>query len=319
MSSKRSYAIIGTGALGGYYGGLLARAGFDVHFLLRSDFDHVQQHGLQIDSKNGNFHLPQVNAYRSAAEMPACDVTIVAIKTTANQQLAEILTATTREGGVVVVLQTGLHVEADSAAVVGPDRVLGGCCFLCSNKVGPGHIDHIDYGRIAFGEYRADGSVRPISERTREIEADLKLASIPAEAVDDLIKVRWQKLMWNIPFNGLSVVLDASTAEIMNHPASEALAEQIIRDVRAAAMQCGKSIDEAFIYKMMNDTRAMVPYDSSMRVDFKQGRPMEVEAIVGNPLRELQRHGGQSPRLEMLYQQLTFFDRRRTEEQTSRG
>lgn len=312
MSSQRSYAIIGTGALGGYYGGLLARAGLDVHFLLRSDFEHVQRHGLRVDSKDGDFHLPKVNAYRNAADMPACDVTIVALKSTGNDQLADILPSPTRHGGVVLVLQNGLHVEADAVNVVGSQRVLGGCCFLCSNKVGPGHIVHIDYGRIAFGEYRADGSVAAIGEKALEIEADFKRAAIAAQAVDDLIKVRWQKLMWNIPFNGLSVVLAASTAEIMSDPSSERLAEQIIRDVRDAAKQCGKSIDESFVDKMMNDTRMMVPYDSSMRIDFKQGRPMEVEAIVGNPLRELQRHGGQSPRLEMLYQQLRFLDQRPT-------
>ncbi|MEZ6087421.1 MAG: putative 2-dehydropantoate 2-reductase [Pirellulaceae bacterium] len=309
----RSYAIIGTGALGGYYGGLLARAGFDVHFLLHSDYQHVHKYGLKVDSKNGDFHLPNVNAYASPRDLPACDVTILALKTTQNHLLAELLPHATGETGVVLVLQNGMHVEADTVAIVGPDRVLGGCCFLCSNKVGPGHIRHLDYGRIALGEYRVDGSAGGITPRLREIVDDLNHASIPSQGVENLIQVRWQKLMWNIPFNGLSVILDASTAQIMAVPASEALAETLIRDVRDAAMQCGQRIDESFVDKMMNDTRKMVPYDSSMRLDFKQGRPMEVEAIFGNPLRELTKHGGRSPRLEMLYQQLRFIDSKPTE------
>ncbi len=153
---KQRYAIIGSGALGGLYGGLLARSGFEVHFLLHSDYEHVSKHGLRIESPLGDFELPNVNAHATAASMPACDVTIVGLKTTRNRLLAELLPAPTRDGGTVLVLQNGLDVEADSVEVVGIDRVLGGCCFLCSNKVGPGHIRHLDYGRIVFGEYAVD-------------------------------------------------------------------------------------------------------------------------------------------------------------------
>ena len=308
----RKYGIIGTGALGGFYGGLLARSGIETHFLLNTDYEHVGEHGLRVDSKLGNFHLTDLNIYKDPEQMPACDVTIVAIKTTMNHLLPKLLSGTTRDGGIVLVLQNGLHVERDTVDIVGGERVLGGCCFLCSNKVGPGHIHHMDYGRIAFGEYSATGQVMGISERCREIESDLKQADITAEAVDDLVKVRWQKLMWNIPFNGLSVALDASTAEIMEDPFAEPLAESIIRDVRAAAAVCGKEIDESFVDKMMNDTRVMVPYDSSMRIDFKNKRPMEIEAIFGNPLRELEKCGGTAPRLTMLYQQLRFLGERNT-------
>ena len=306
MNVMRRYGIIGTGALGGFYGGLLARSGIETHFLLNSDYDHVRQHGLRVDTKLGDFHLADINAHKDPEQMPACDVTIVAIKTTMNHLLPQLLSGATRGGGCALVLQNGLHVEQDTVDIVGANRVLGGCCFLCSNKVGPGHIHHMDYGRIAFGEYRADSHVIEISDRASQIESDLRQAGITADAVDDLIKVRWQKLMWNIPFNGLSVALDASTSEIMKDPHAEQLAEAIIRDVRAAAAICGKKIDESFVDKMMNDTRAMVPYDSSMRIDFKNKRPMEIEAIFGNPLREIDKFGGTAPRLTMLYQQLHF-------------
>ena len=85
------YAIIGTGAIGGLYGGRLARAGFDVHFLLHSDFEYVRDNGLRVDSYDGSFVISHPQVYASVAGMPPCDVVIVALKTTANGGLPAML------------------------------------------------------------------------------------------------------------------------------------------------------------------------------------------------------------------------------------
>ena len=304
MVQRQRYAILGAGALGGLYGAMLARSGFEVHFLLHSDFDHVRQHGIQVDSVLGDFHLDQVNAHATAESMPPCDVTIVALKTTRNELLADLLPSPTAGGGIALVLQNGLDVEAETAAVVGADRTLGGCCFLCSNKVGPGHIRHIDYGRIVFGEY----SVGPgtVTARVQRIADEMKSAGIDANATDDLAKTRWRKLMWNIPFNGLSVVLDTSTRELIDNIAAYDLAASIIHEVRDAAEACGAHIDADAVETTLEHTRNMVPYDSSMRLDFLAKRPIEVEAIYGNPIRAAAARGFAMPRVEMLYRQLTF-------------
>lgn len=300
--NKQSYAIIGTGALGGLYGGMLANSGHDVHFLANSDVQHIRDHGLKVDSPWGNFHLQDVNVYQSADDLPTCDVTIVALKTTRNNLLPELLPAPTRDGGVVLVLQNGLGVEAESAKVVGDDRVLGGCCFLCSNKVAPGHIHHLDFGRIVFGEYRK----KEVTPRVEQICSELVAAGIDSRTADNLDLVRWRKLMWNIPFNGLSVALNASTKDIVDNPHSQALADSIIREVHAGAAACGVSIPDKMINITMDNTKKMVPYDSSMRVDFLNGRPMELEAILGIPLQTAKSQGHSMPCVEMLYQTLQF-------------
>jgi len=305
--SKTSFGIIGGGALGGLYGGLLAKAGFNVHFLLRSDFEHVQQHGWKIETPGGDFELADVHAHRSPETMPPCDVTIVALKTTQNSELPRLLPQPTSQGGLVLVLQNGLDVEAESAAVVGSERVLGGCCFLCSNKVGPGHVRHLDHGRIVFGEYKPHSDGR--TDRVLRLCDDLVSAGIDAKAEADLARARWQKLMWNIPFNGLSVVLDASTADLMANADALALARTLIEEVHRAAEACGSLIDERQIQRTLDVTREMVPYDSSMRIDYRNHKPMEVEAIFGNPLRRADAVGCKMPRVEMLYRQLRFLDR----------
>ncbi|WP_372723027.1 2-dehydropantoate 2-reductase [Novipirellula sp.] len=341
--NKQRYAIIGAGALGGLYGAMLARQGFEVHFLLHSDFDHVREHGLKVDSIWGDMHLRDLHTHASPETMPPCDVSLIGLKTTQNHLLADLLPAPTRDGGVVLVLQNGLDVEADSAAIVGEQRVFGGCCFLCSSKVGPGHIRHIDFGKIVFGQYRpssqssataaqnnstaamggsktaggskaadggttaAEGDAKAVSIGN-QICQDLNSAGVPTEFSGNLALVRWRKLMWNIPFNSLSVILNASTKQIMDDPNASVLAEAIIREVHAGAAACGVEIPEAFIEKTLENTRKMVPYDSSMRLDFLNKRAMEAEAILGNPLRAAKESGYEMSRVETLYHQLRYID-----------
>jgi 2-dehydropantoate 2-reductase len=310
-SETQRYAILGAGAVGALYGGMLARSGADVHFLLNSDYQHVSQHGLRVESPLGNFHLPRVHTHASPETMPACDVSIVALKTTSNHLLPKLLPSTTRDGGLVLVLQNGLNIEADSAAIVGAERVLGGCCFLCSNKTGPGFIKHLDYGHIMFGEY--DQRSAQISPRVQRIADEMKAAGIDAQPTADLAAARWRKLMWNIPFNGLSVVLDASTKQLINDPDAVQLVETMIDEVHHAATGNGVHVDPSVKLLTVEVTRKMVPYDSSMRLDYLNRRPMEVEAIFGNPLKVARRFNLKMPTVTMLYQQLKFIDRLNTD------
>lgn len=303
-----TYAVLGAGAVGGLYGGLLARSGLEVHFLLNTDFKHVQKHGLRVDTPLGDFHLETPNIYPSPQEMPKVDVAIVCWKTTANGALASTLPNVLRPDSSVLVLQNGWDIEVDSAKIVGAERVLGGCCFLCSTKMAPGHIQHSDCGRIVFGEYAPllSGS---LTDRMRLVHADFTQAGMDITMTEDLRQTRWSKLMWNIPYNGLSVVLNALTDRIMGDRHAARLAEQLMREVQAAAAGCGSLIPDSFLEQMLEQTRKMVPYASSMLVDYQNGREMEVEAIFGNPLRAAQAAGIATPRIEMLYQQLLFLQR----------
>jgi 2-dehydropantoate 2-reductase len=306
----RRYAIIGTGAVGGFYGARLARAGLDVHFLLHNDFDHVREHGLTVDSCDGDFVLPHVQAYGRAADLPPADVVVVALKTTQNARLADLLPGPARGGGVVLTLQNGYGVEEAAARVVGPDRVMAGLCFLCSNKVGPGHIRHLDYGFVTLADYAADGRPRGITDRMRAVAADLRAAGIEVEFAEDLVLARWRKLIWNVPFSGLSVVLDSTSDRLMADPHTRRLAEDLMREVAAGARAFGRTIGEDFIRHMMDLTDRMTPYRTSMQIDCDRKRPMEVEAIFGNPLRAAAEAGADLPRLAALYALLKFIDAR---------
>jgi 2-dehydropantoate 2-reductase len=203
-----------------------------------------------------------------------------------------------------------LGVEAGVAEVVGVERVMGGLCFLCSNKVGPGHIRHLDYKKIEIGEYDAEGDARGVSDRMRAIAADFEQAGIPIALAEDLVLARWKKLMWNIPFNGLSVVLDATTYEMMLDDNARQLAADLMAEVVMGAAGQGRQIPPGFLEEMLEHTAEMKPYRTSMKIDYDEARPLEVEAMYGAPLKAAQAANVQLPKIMALYQQLKFLDGR---------
>jgi len=316
--SNRNYAIVGTGALGGFYGARLQQAGLEVNFLLRSDYDRVKKHGLIVESPEGDFTLPHVRAYHDAHKMPQCDVVILALKTTQNHLLPKILPPLLKDNGAVLVLQNGLNTEPEVAKIVGAERVVGGLCFLCSYKVGPGHICHLDYGTITLGEYDQDYKAIGITDRLHKIAADFKRAHIPIKMSEDLLLSRWKKLIWNIPYNGLSVVLDARTDELMANPDTLILVKEIMGEVIAGAKSCDRIIPDDFIPQMLEYTQKMKPYRTSMKIDYDESRPLEVEAIFGNPIRVAQQAGIKLPQIEVLYRMLKFMDVQRQEAERTR-
>lgn len=305
---SRTYAIIGTGAVGGFYGARLAHAGFDVHFLAHSDYNHIRDHGLAIESKDGDFVLPHVNAYGDTGRMPRCDVVAVTLKTTANHILPAILPSIVKKDGLVLVMQNGIGFEEEVAAAVGPDRVLGVLCFICVTKIGPGRISHLDFGHITVAQYAKDGSPGGITAQMKAVADDFTKAGIAVEMSPDLGTARWKKLVWNVPYSGLSVVLSALTDALNKNPHSRELATDLMREVCAAARACGHPIEDSFVNQMLSYTDRMTPYRTSMKIDYDEKRPMEVESIFGNPLRAAQKAGAKVPLMEMLYKELKFLD-----------
>ncbi|MEM6253033.1 MAG: putative 2-dehydropantoate 2-reductase [Cyanobacteria bacterium P01_D01_bin.156] len=312
MSTKR-YAIIGTGAIGGYYGARLQQSGCDVHFLLRSDYDHVKHHGLTVESIDGDLLLPQVNAYNNPENIPIADVVVIALKTTQNYHLSKLLPPL-KENAVVLVLQNGLDIESDILQLVSPEQIMGGLCFVCSNKVGPGHIRHLDYGKIQLGAYSVTNQKRTLTPAMEAIVDDLRNAKIPILVTDDLFMTRWRKLVWNVPYNGLSVALNATTDELMADAAIKQKIYTLMTEVITTGNTWATSLDAAagaeraipmsFATEMMGATVRMKPYRTSMKIDFDEGRPLEVEAILGNPVRAAKQLGVNVPEMERLYGQV---------------
>ncbi len=318
MSSLR-YAIIGTGAIGGYYGARLQQSGCDVHFLLRSSYDHVKAYGLRIESVAGDFELPQVNAYNDPADMPPVDVVVVALKTTQNRNLPELLPAL-NEGGAILSLQNGFGVEAAIVRQIEQQNIsasiFGGLCFICSNQIAPGHFRHMEYGRVLLGVHNQQHQPCQPTALLKEIAADFTQANVQADTTDDLSMARWQKLVWNVPYNGLSVVLNATTAEMMADKGVRSLIITLMQEVvttanawgEAVSPGCDRHLPTDIIDRMLAQTEAMTPYRTSMKIDYDEQRPLEIEAILANPVEVGYALGINVPTMTMLQQQLAFLD-----------
>ena len=296
----KSVAIVGSGAIGLYYGGRLAQAGENVKFLLRSDFDEISKHGLRVESVEGNFKLPVVQAFRRPEDIGPVDLVIVCWKATANARLPEVLPPLLHSATQVLTLQNGLGNCEAIAEIVGADRVLGGLCFVCINRLTPGLVSHTAGGKIAVGEF-APG----LEGRAVELAHRFKAAGIPCSAAENLQRAQWEKLIWNVPFNGLAVAEGGVTTDVLL--ADRAIEDRIrvlMEEVLAAANAQGLGVDPSWIEWNIERTRPMGPYKPSTMIDFVEGRELELGPIWEEPLRRAKQAGVETPAMEQLLEDM---------------
>jgi len=296
-----SIAIVGSGALGSYYGARLALAGNDVRFLMRGELATVRERGLTLREKDGTRHLGNVAAFATTGEIGLVDLVFITLKTTANAELARLLPPLLRPTTLVVTLQNGLGNEEHIASIVGADRVLGGLCFIAVTRSTPGELTGFHTpGSLTLGEFN-----RPPVARTRAVAALLKSAGVNCTAVESLLEARWRKLIWNIPFNGLAVVHNRTTDQVCADPQLSAEARVLMREVQQAAAAFGFAIPDEFLREQYDVTPPMGPYQPSSLVDFRAGREVELDAIWGEPLRRARAAGVATPHLEKLFADLS--------------
>lgn len=301
--------VIGAGAIGGFYGLMLAKAGHDVHFLLRSDYAAVKANGLQVESAaHGSLALQSVQAYQTVADMPPCDWILVGAKTSSNRDLAPLINQAAAAGGKVVLLQNGLGMEDELRPLLNDSlHLLGGLCFICVHRAAPGLIVHQAQGSISLGYH--SGPAAGESARQTIVEEGSTLfrdSAVEATQVSSLTQARWQKLVWNVPYNGLSVLLNTGTRKLMDNPDSRALIGELMEEVMRGAAACGHQLPDGFVGRMLKVTERMPDYLPSMYHDFVQKRPMELQAIYAAPIAAAQVAGCALPRMQMLLQALCF-------------
>ena len=302
------YGIIGTGAIGGYYGAKLAHAGQEVHFLLHSDYEYVKQHGLQVDSCDGSFHLDEVNAYRQTKDMPACDVVLVGLKSVNNDKLPALLPPLLHDKAakvktLVVLIQNGIGVEEDVQKMFPEVQLAAGLAFICSAKTKPGLVSHQCYGSINLANYscRDEALMQAVVDEFREAGIETGLV--------EYHEARWKKAVWNMPFNGMTVALHTQTDLLLKNASTRQLIREQMMEVVGAAQHLGvKNVDEAFVDKMIETTDAMTPYSPSMRLDYDFHRPMEIYYLYTRPLEMAREAGYRMPKLEMLEAELRFLE-----------
>ncbi len=298
-----SVAVIGSGAVGCYYGAMLARAGVDVRFLMRRDLSAVRARGLDIRSHAGDFVLPSVRAFAEPAEIGPVDWVICSLKSTALEQAEALVAPCVGADTRVVALMNGLGVEDRFGHWFGRERIFGAMAFVCINRGEPGVVHHLQYGRLSIGHLLDDAT------ELDALEALLLTGGLDVVAAPNLRYARWEKLCWNIPFNGLSVAAGGiGTEGIMGDALLRGTAERAMREViaagnadLAAAGSPAKLGESELTARLFGLTETMGDYRTSMALDYVAGRPLEAETILGEPARRAAALGVPVPTIDAHY------------------
>ena len=304
-------AVIGAGAVGGYYGARLAQAGHEVRFLMRRDLEAVRANGLTVHSHLGGFHLPNPTVVASPEELGEVDWVICSLKATALETARELVPHCLGAKTRIVALMNGLGVEARFAEWFGAERVFGGMAFVCINRGEPGVIHHLDYGRVSIGHTQDNAAENALLNEL------LSNANIETVVAPNLRYARWEKLCWNVPFNGLSVAGGAiGTQTILRDAALRETAERAMREVVQAGNadltsngSDARLDEEEIVARMFALTETMGDYRTSMVIDYVNGAELEVEAILGNPVRRAHELGLSVPTMSALYALVAHADR----------
>lgn len=304
---KRRIAVVGAGAIGIFYGGMLARAGHELCFLARSDFSTAKAEGYTIELPDETFSIRPSLVANSPEEIGEVDLVLVALKTTANNQLGSLVPPLVGKQTLVLTLQNGLgNVEA-LAEIVSAVQVLGGLCFTCATRTAPARVRNVQPGRLYLGEFL--GSYR---ERTLELVETFEAAGVETYFSRSLEESLWRKQVWNVPFNGLTIVAGGVTCDVVVESESLShLAMALMEEVRKVAHAYGVQISDDFLASQLKVTRKIGAYAPSTLLDWKEGNALEIESIWGEGLRRGLKKRLALPRWEMLYCLLKSWDQRK--------
>ena len=301
-------AVIGAGAVGGYFGGRLALDGNEVVFVVRGKTLETLRAGpLRIDSIDGNFEVP-VHATDDASEMEAVEVVLVGVKAWQVPEAAAAIQRMPGRDSVVIPLQNGMEAPAQLAAVLGPGRAAGGLCRIVAKTIGPGHIDHFGARpSLAFGELEP----LPNRERLGELRDAFTSAGVRCDIPSDIAAEMWEKFLFITPWGSLGAVTRLPVGPLRAAPKSRARLIAALHEVAAIARAEGKNFGDAIVEKTLAILDALPETTtSSMQRDIAAGRPSELEAQTGAVTRFGRKTGVPTPIHDSIYSELLPLEQR---------
>lgn len=298
MSSPVKVLVVGAGAIGGFYGAVLHRAGAEVSLVARSDADALRQGGYKVRSPLGDLSFQPSQVYTSAEQVQSApDFLIVALKLLEHVDRVGIIKPAVGPNTSIVLIQNGIDVEREVAEAFPENPLLSCLAFVGVSRVAPAELEHKAYGRLVFGNYPQ--GLGPEAERLAEL---LKAGGINSQLSDDVVLERWRKSVWNTAFNPSSVLAGgADTQTLLTTPGGEEMIRAFMGEICATAAATGYPLPPEIIDANISGTLNMPAYHNSMALDFLNDREMEIEPLLGNVVRLAKEHGVAVPRLETMY------------------
>jgi len=295
------FTIFGSGAVGGYYGAMLARAGQRVTFIARgAHLAAMRERGLEVRSPLGDFHVP-AEATDAPAQIGPVDVVVLAVKTYDNPTALPALRLLVGRDTVVLTLQNGVDSVDEVAAVVGGPAVLGGATYVATALAEPGLIIQTGtHRRIVFGE--VFGDLPRLSDRVRRIGDALASADIQVETVADARVPLWEKFVFLAPFAGLTSASRLPAGPVWQDPQAREVFLGAVREVAQVARAEGVPIADDLLDRIAGYMEELPPSTrSSLLIDLSQGKRIEVEALQGSIVRRGRARGVPTPIIGTLY------------------
>jgi 2-dehydropantoate 2-reductase len=327
---RQRIAVVGTGAVGGYYGARLWEAGHDVVFYMRSDYEAATQKGLTIQSILGDIYIPPecLQAHKSIESMKNSkkhfDWVIVALKSFSLDIVPELIHPLLDDSTRVLVIMNGM-VEEDlleffqnqtgQSILECCQSVYGGMAFICSNRIAPASVSHTYYGQLTAGVACSRTSLGTDESALHQL---FQKTVVEVAYTESLLWGRWLKMIWNLPFNGISVAMGGITVDqIVQDPGLRKLAYQIMDETIAIAnadlefhsVHHIPKFGDAEKHKMMNFSDEMGSYQTSTMLDLVNRRPMEVRYLFREPLNRAHALSIPAPYLETIVTQIEAYQR----------
>jgi len=291
--------IVGAGAVGALFGSALARQGARVSVVCRSDYDAVSRDGYDIHSSVfGDHRFRPERVYRNVADCrEPPDYLLLTSKVLENVDRAALIRPAVGPRTVIVLIQNGVDIEPPIAAAFPENELLSSLAFVAVGRGAPGQVNHLSLGSLIMGRYPAG-----VTPAAQALAAAFEAGKVPCKLTENVIGARWQKAVWNAVFNPISIlggVLD--TNAMLRTEAEVAFARSAMQEVCDVAQAAGHTQSPNLVEQMLATTRAMPAYKSSMALDYENGRPMEIEAILGNTVRAARKLGVATPNLDAIY------------------
>lgn len=298
--------IVGAGAVGCYYGWKLSQVGALVSTVSRSDYEIVKSSGIQIQTDEGAFTFHPDEVVRSTSEYKKkADYIIVCLKVLPEIDVVEILRPVVSRDTVIVLIQNGIGIEKKIYSAFPDNELVSSIAYIASSKIGKGVVRQQDYSKLVMGNYPKD-----INEKTQILCSLFEKSGVPCFTTESIEKKRWEKLLWNIPFNSMSVIGNSATTEDMiTIKETESLAVNIMEEVMAVAKSSGNELPYDLVEKNIELTRNMKPYKTSMLLDYENGRQLEIDAILGNVIGIAAEVNVDVPHITTLYSLLKLLTR----------
>jgi len=288
--------MVGAGAVGGYFGALLTRAGVDLTFLVRPEtHDALKEQGLKIKSVNGDFEVRPRSVTDPQSAGPI-DLIVLAVKCYDIDEALAAIKPVVSEQMTVLTLQNGVDTEERAQAILGPDRILGGVTYITSRRAAPGVIEHFCRGKITLGELSGRKTDRLLSIYNLFIQS-----GIPTTLSEDIRQTKWEKLCWNVTFNPLSVILNERVRAVLESQELLEVVRGAVREVISVAASTGVKLSDRLLEETISISDQFRDYYTSMYEDFTAGKETEIEYLNGYVVKQGREKGVPTPINYTLY------------------